>query len=571
MKIEEAKDLEKEKMEMTDDQLSEGQVKSAKALVPTFLQTIKAYRLYDSSHPILLKFVERLKKDFAQYFEEFTSFSLQVGEQQLFYHGNVVYESEDVRESLAFVFFKDGIRELRFHRGLEVEELLDFLNVVRRSDAVNRMEDDLVTLLWEKDFSHITFATMDEFLEKGSIFVPATEQDLLDGMEFKPTEAAGPQEGEGEDQAHGFGVLTDESLRQALNPSPGQSLVDACQLTPNEVERINRGIQEEYRSEHLVVLIDSLVEILLHLGDDMDAYENMISFFERLNQTLLNQKEIGKAARMLQRFKEAIESMVLKDKQIFAIRRILEGASSAESVKLLGKTIQSAAGVPTETILHYLDFLTPKAVDPLCTLLGDMDSPKWRKEIGSLVANLAHEDIQPLVKFLSDPNPHLVCEVVNILGNIRHPSTLKHIGKLTGHPEHSVREETLQVLAKFGGKAREIIQRLLADAVPEIRGKASLILARTIKHEAVRPLSEIILSDDFYKRAYEEKVSFFKALGETGSKEAMPILEKIAKKRRWFKKSKWEEMRLCATNTLRMMETDKWQESQVRPSAMMQK
>jgi len=112
---------------------------------------------------------------------------------------------------------------------------------------------------------------------------------------------------------------------------------------------------------------------------------------------------------------------------------------------------------------------------------------------------------------------------------------------------------------------------LLKDAAPEIRGKASLILARTIKDEAFRPLSEIILSDDFYRRAYDEKVSFFKALGETGSKEAVPILERIAKKRNWFKKSKWEEMRLCATNTLRMMEAEKCQGSPVRRTATVQK
>jgi len=55
-------------------------------------------------------------------------------------------------------------------------------------------------------------------------------------------------------------------------------------------------------------------------------------------------------------------------------------------------------------------------------------------------------------------------------------------------------------------------------------------LARAIKDEAIRPLSEIILSDDFHRRSYDEKVSFFKALGETGSKEAVPILEKIAKR-----------------------------------------
>jgi hypothetical protein len=72
----------------------------------------------------------------------------------------------------------------------------------------------------------------------------------------------------------------------------------------------------------------------------------------------------------------------------------------------------------------------------------------------------------------------------------------------------------------------------------------------------VKPLLDIILSEEFYKRDFNEKASFFRALGETGSKEVIPILEKIAKKRRWFQKAKWDEMRLCATNTLKFMEAD---------------
>jgi hypothetical protein len=64
---------------------------------------------------------------------------------------------------------------------------------------------------------------------------------------------------------------------------------------------------------------------------------------------------------------------------------------------------------------------------------------------------------------------------------------------------------------------------------------------------------EIILCEDFNKRGYEEKVAFFKALGETGSKEVIPALKEIAKKRIWFKRRKWEEMRTCAINTLKMM------------------
>ena len=49
-----------DKVELLDEQTGEASeegVKSAKALVQTFLQTVKGYRLYESNHPILLKFL----------------------------------------------------------------------------------------------------------------------------------------------------------------------------------------------------------------------------------------------------------------------------------------------------------------------------------------------------------------------------------------------------------------------------------------------------------------------------------------------------------------------------------
>jgi HEAT repeat protein len=147
----------------------------------------------------------------------------------------------------------------------------------------------------------------------------------------------------------------------------------------------------------------------------------------------------------------------------------------------------------------------------------------------------------------------LVCHILYILGRIGDPSTVKYLGNLVTHEDIKVREETLQVLNKFGEKGKDLIQKFLRDSVSGIRGKAALLLGRNAKVEAVKPLTEIILSEDFYKRDYEEKASFFRALGETGSKEVIPMLKKIAKKRRWFQKAKWDEMRQCATNTLKMM------------------
>jgi hypothetical protein len=76
-------------------------------------------------------------------------------------------------------------------------------------------------------------------------------------------------------------------LEQVINPAPGQSLVQACQLTPDEREAILREAQQEQQPEYILVLINNLIEILLHLGEDADAYENMISYFDRVIEYLL--------------------------------------------------------------------------------------------------------------------------------------------------------------------------------------------------------------------------------------------------------------------------------------------
>jgi len=85
---------------------------------------------------------------------------------------------------------------------------------------------------------------MDDFLEKEGTLVPANEEELLQGMEFNPLSAQGYQEKPEEAKPDEFGVLTDEGLTRAINPSPGQSLVDACQLSPEEAEKIKPGDSE---------------------------------------------------------------------------------------------------------------------------------------------------------------------------------------------------------------------------------------------------------------------------------------------------------------------------------------
>ena len=83
--------------------------------------------------------------------------------------------------------------------------------------------------------------------------------------------------------------------------------------------------------------------------------------------------------------------MVLKDKQIFAIRRILEISSSPQAIECLGKSLKTMERQTPESVQQYLQLLTKQAVDPLCLLLGQLESGKWRKMICDRLAELSQD------------------------------------------------------------------------------------------------------------------------------------------------------------------------------------
>jgi len=56
-----------------------------------------------------------------------------------------------LKGSLPFLFFKDGMRELRFMEGIEEWEIKGLTGIIIQRDNINEFEDDLITLIWEKD------------------------------------------------------------------------------------------------------------------------------------------------------------------------------------------------------------------------------------------------------------------------------------------------------------------------------------------------------------------------------------------------------------------------------------
>ena len=124
--------------------------------------TVRSYRLYAGNGPALERFVEALHLKFVAAWEQLPSVRLEVGESSMRWEGQRVYPTGDSGAELAFLFYKDGIREITFRPGVE-NELPRLLAVLGRAPQLREDEDDLITLLWQESFGSFRY----QYVEAG--------------------------------------------------------------------------------------------------------------------------------------------------------------------------------------------------------------------------------------------------------------------------------------------------------------------------------------------------------------------------------------------------------------------
>ncbi len=536
----------------TDEELA-----SALELMRSLLKAIKAFKLYESNNPMLAKQLEELTTKFRGHLDRYQALNLQVGEYKLLFEGKPIYENTDMKESLAFLLYKDGLREIRFLKGLEDQEISDFLDILGKNEQISRLEDDIVTLLWQKDFAHITYFATDEFME---VHVPATYDEIQAGLEFSPEEGeAGATAEQESEEAESLLVLG--GVLPELVEDQKETFARQFQLTADEVNLINRQINQETDIHFVSTLVNNLMEIVLHLGEDLEPYENMVTFFDRALEFLVLKGEFKTAGQILKNLREILDSMALKDNQIYAINRIFECVGTSRMIELAAQTLKHEGFFDPNAGREFFDLLPKSTIEPLCNILGQLESPKARNFIAEIIGRKAQGNLEILVPYLSDKRWMVVCYVLTIIGDSGDRDAVKYLSQTVSHPDERVRRTLLKALPRYGGRETKApLIKMLNDESPYIRSQAAIHLAKSFKNDALRPILSIIQSESFMDRDFSEKASFFRAIGDIRSPESLPVLRKILEKRSWFQRPKWDELQICAIGALRMIGTEESRE-----------
>ena len=526
----------------------------ARDLISAFIKTVKAFRFYPPDNPTLKGFRDQLLKKFQFFLNKYDSFIFQIGEHDFSFGGKVLYENRDVKTSLAFLLYKDGLRELRFMKGLEEWEVEGLIDVLKRSDNINQLEDDLVTLIWEKDFVHIGNLATDEFLEESPIPIPESVDQFRKNLVFTPPAHHVEMDVLEEEMEDGQNL--EEILSKMIQEPP--SIVtnrSVYFLTPEEVEGLRKEVESESRPTFVFNIIDILFEILA-LEKDPESFQDAINVLNKVLDALITLGDFQRASDLLKRFYIILKTYELKDWQIEKMRQILMAAGEAPRIERIGKILEKAEGIRLEDVSGYLMLLQRNAIQPLIKLLGELKNSKIRRMICDALSEMGKNAIELITPFIDDRRWFLVRNVAYILGRIGKEQSIPYLQKAFNHEDLRVRREAVQALGLIGGtKAVGFLVKALTDPDVRIRSMAAINLGKVGKKAALAPLLEIVQNKEFQKKEPTEIKAFFDSIGMVGSNEAIEILQQLLERKSWFGRGKIDEIRMGAANALAMIGT----------------
>ena len=524
----------------------------ARDLTGYLIRTIKAIRFYPPDNPTLKGFKDQLFKKFQFFLNRYPSFILQVGEYELSFKGKVLYENRDTKSSLAFLLYKDGLREFRLMKELEEWEIQGFLEVIKGSENINELEDDIVTMLWEKDFIHIGYLATDEFLEETPVLIPENVDQFRSHLVFKPLAYnvhVDLREEEGEEEPD-----LDKMLSTMIKAPPLRNR-NVYFLTSEELDQLRSEVESEVDPTFIFNIVDILFEILA-IEKLRDPYQDLVNLLGKTLDALLTLSEFRKAGELLKRLHIVIKTYELKDWQIEILHKLIQDAGDERRVERMGRILEKEEGVRLEDVNEYLNQLQQNSITPLIKLLAELKNSKTRRVVCDALSEIGKNTIELFIPFMDDRRWYLVRNITYILGRIGKEKTLPYIQKGFNHEEIRVRREAVQAFGLIGGpKAVSLLIKALTDKDARIRAIAAINLGKMGKTVGLGALLEVIQSKDFQKKEPIEMKACLDAVGMAGSNEAIPILQQHLERKSLFGRGRMDEIRIYVTNALAMIGT----------------
>jgi hypothetical protein len=499
------------------------------------VKAARAHQLYLHNNPTYLRALEIARAAFTPIWEVTDELVFDVTETELRWHGEAVLrEAEKATDNIPWMMYKDGIRELRFLKEFERDELVPLLDILQRARKVSPEEDDLLTMLWEQEFSYLRYRYID---------VSTDQAAPIDKTGFRAGEA-------GAQATQQSAPPIDSTLASVVKLEDFDSTLYF--LEESEAEYLREEVRKEYEIDMRRNVVAMLLDTYETQGD-RGVREEIAGLLDTLMLHSLSSGEFKTAAFLLretsQTSERAPEITPEQKEQLLHIRNRL---SEPEVLAQVLQSLDEASHLPDQDDLNELfDQLRVGAIATVFSWLTKAQTPRLRVLLESAAARLAMANTAELVRLIGASDRDVAREAIRRAGAVRATAAVAALAKLTTDPDVQMRLAAVQALGEIGSPgALQFLERTIDDAHRDVR----VATARAIAARAHRPALariEAAIQGKLAKDAnLTEKMAFFEAFGTLCGDGGVKLLDGLLNSRGLFGKKEDVELRACAAMAL---------------------
>jgi hypothetical protein len=526
--------------QMSDGSVETSELQAIKQLLALLDKTFKTTRTYGPHNPVAQKFFQQFYDYLTTQLASHHVLQFLAQRSELLYKGAVVYQSTSSNENLAFKLHADGIRELSFHQGLSREDLAYFLEALWGTYDSDASDDDIVTRLWEKNLSTISFVTAEEIVKSPEIMTVLTPQESSalnsppsELRRISGSEAARPKEG---------------------RPGPagqGQGGPAVYEISPEEQKQLQVEIEAESGRDDTSYLLDILTAILASEKSER-LLNKLLELFGDILTTLTRDgdwKLLNTFVSLLYEAQELCPN--LSDQHKTKLTELFKSLGHPDSIHAIETALNASPETELDDLQTLLLMLNPSTAYPLSTLMANLKHKSHRMMVCDVLTAHAKHNPSLLTRGLSDSRWYVVRNLVYIMGKLGHAPYLKHLETVRDHEDVRVRKEVIRTLRTMcpSGKGDHFIS-FLNDPEQSIRQLALKVLLSDTYTATFAAWAPIVEPKSFHDRSVSEKHTIFRIMRQTAGEENIPYWHRLVATPSWTNRKKLQEGGLLAAEAL---------------------
>lgn len=509
-------------------------------MLRNFARAIKTHQLYLPNNPIYARAIDNLRAAFAPIWPHSPEIVLAITESDFKWFGRSVMHEANRSESVPWVFFKDGVRELTLTQGIEDDELTSLLQIMQRVRNAAPEEDDLLTLLWEQEFTRLKYRFVDINLDSHASFdasaEPPKERSIPIIDDIRAEEAAEPE--------RKSGIVRMEDLDATL-----------YFLDEKEIDYLRAAVAAEQTIDMprnvLAILLD-----IFEVQESEKVREEICGILESYMLNLLAAGAYGSVAYLLAEtellIKRAVALTPAHRARLFALPTSL---SDPSVLSQLLEALDQSDVIPEQAELDALfEQLRGGVLGTVLGWLKQAQKPELRTALERVAARMASSNSAEMMKLIGSSDPSVAIEAMRRAGELKTAAAVAPLSKVLHQKNVMLRQAAAQTLSEIGSPgAMRLLETALDDDDRDVRISALRALGLR-GHRAALPRVEAVVRGKTVKGAdLTEKMAYFEAYGVLAKDAGIPPLDKLLNKRSFWGRRASPELRACAARALGMI------------------